>query len=235
MRSVLDGIGRLQIGVAGQRRIDPRRAGAVGLVAGDAGAGVDRLACGHLRRRRRGHRGLRRAGRQVLQVDRDGADIGVAHLRGRIDHDFRHQPAGVAPAVAAALQIFGDVVDAPGFQPAALGAVEPRREPAIDQSAAIGPAAFVGAQNVLRRMAGAAMRRARRPDNRRDSIPRSSAGSAGRCRAGRTENSSRASARGSSAASAVPAAAGGCEPAAASRDRRGSPARRRGSALVKFG
>ncbi len=40
------------------------------------------------------------------------ADIGVAHLRGRIDHDFGHQAVGVAFAVAAALQVFDDVTDA---------------------------------------------------------------------------------------------------------------------------
>ena len=73
-------IGRLQVGVAGQRRVDPRRAGAVGLMAGDAGGFVEFLAVRHRRRRRRAHRGLRRAIRQILQIHGDGADIGVAHF-----------------------------------------------------------------------------------------------------------------------------------------------------------
>ena len=64
----------------------------------------------------------------------------------------------MAPGVAAALQIFGDVFHAPGFQAAALGAVQPRREHAVDASAAVGLAVFVRAEQVLRRMAGAAMR-----------------------------------------------------------------------------
>ena len=63
----------------------------------------------------------------------------------------------MALAVAAALQIFDDVFHAPGFQPAARGAVEPRREHALHAAAAIGLAAFVGAKHVLRRVAGAAM------------------------------------------------------------------------------
>src|SRR5258707_7915345 len=67
----------------------------------------------------------------------------------------------MAARVAAALQIFDDVTGAPGFQPAALGAVEPRREPALHQPAAKGAAAPVGAEQVLGRVAGAAMRRAR--------------------------------------------------------------------------
>src|SRR6202158_2117628 len=66
----------------------------------------------------------------------------------------------MALAVAAALQIFDDVIDAPRFQPATLGAVEPRREPALHQAAAKGAAALVGAKNVLGRVACAAMRRA---------------------------------------------------------------------------
>src|SRR5882757_101407 len=37
-------------------------------MAGDAGALVGLFAVGHLRRRRRGDRGLRRAGRQILQI-----------------------------------------------------------------------------------------------------------------------------------------------------------------------
>ena len=57
------GIGRLQIGVAGQRRIDPRRAGAVDFMAGDAGAAVDFFALAICAGRRRGDRRLRRARR----------------------------------------------------------------------------------------------------------------------------------------------------------------------------
>src|SRR5260370_29140530 len=67
----------------------------------------------------------------------------------------------MAAGVAAALQIFNDVTDAPGFQAAALGAVEPRREPALHQPAAKGAAAPVGAEQVLGRVAGPATRRAR--------------------------------------------------------------------------
>src|SRR5258707_10877063 len=67
----------------------------------------------------------------------------------------------MAARVAAALQIFDDVTDAPGFQAAALGAVEPRCEPAQHQPAAKGAAAPVGAEQVLGRVAGAAMRGAR--------------------------------------------------------------------------
>ena len=69
------GIGRLKIGIAGQRRIDPRRAAAVGLVAGDTGVGVDRRARRHVSLRRRGDHGLRRARRKIFQINRDGADI----------------------------------------------------------------------------------------------------------------------------------------------------------------
>src|SRR5205823_1934157 len=64
----------------------------------------------------------------------------------------------MAPGVAAALQIFGDVFHAPGFQAAALSAVQPWREHAGHAPAAVGPAALVRAKHVLPRMAGAAMR-----------------------------------------------------------------------------
>src|ERR1700694_1673279 len=64
----------------------------------------------------------------------------------------------MAFAVAAALQIFDDVIDAPRFKPAALGAVEPRREPALHPTAAKGTAALVGAKNILGRVTCAAMR-----------------------------------------------------------------------------
>ena len=63
----------------------------------------------------------------------------------------------MAAAVAAALQIFGDIVHAPGFQAAARGAIQSRREHALNQATAISLAAPVGAKDVLRRMAGAAM------------------------------------------------------------------------------
>src|SRR6202022_752522 len=86
-------------------------------------------------------------------------DIGVAHFRGRMDHDFGHQPVGVALAVTAARKILGDVIDAPRLQSAALGAVEPRREPTRDPPAAEPPAALVGTEYVFRRVAGAAMRK----------------------------------------------------------------------------
>src|SRR5712671_6571343 len=63
----------------------------------------------------------------------------------------------MAAAVAAALEIFDDVAHAPGFQAAARGAVEPWREHARDPPATERLAALVGAKDVLRRMAGAAM------------------------------------------------------------------------------
>jgi hypothetical protein len=64
----------------------------------------------------------------------------------------------MASAVAAALQIFGDIANAPRFQSAARRSVEARREPAVDQAAAIGSIPLLGAERVLRRVAGAAMR-----------------------------------------------------------------------------
>src|SRR4051794_7798269 len=64
----------------------------------------------------------------------------------------------MALGVAAALQIFDDVLDAPGPQPAALRAIKPRRKPAVDQAAAISLPALVGAEHVLWGMACAAMR-----------------------------------------------------------------------------
>src|SRR5882724_2643460 len=63
--------------------------------------------------------------------------------------------------VAAALQIFDDVVRAPGFQAGALSAVEAGREPAGHETARQGPPAPVRAKHVLRRVAGAAMRKPR--------------------------------------------------------------------------
>src|SRR6266446_3411202 len=155
------GVDRLQIGVAGKWRIDPRAAAAIGLMAGDTGVGVDRFTRCYLGLRRRGHRGIRLSRRKVLEVDRDGANIGVAHLRGRIGHDLSHQSAGMALAVAAALQILDDVIDAPRFEPAALRAVEPGSEPTLHQTAPESAATLVGAENVLGGVAGAAMRRAR--------------------------------------------------------------------------
>ncbi len=101
-----------------------------------------------------------RAGRQILEVDGHSANVGVAHLRGRVDHHFSHRPAGMAAAIAAALQIFDDVVDAPRFQAATRGAIEPRREPALHQAAAEQMVAFVGAEQVLGRVARTAMRHA---------------------------------------------------------------------------
>src|SRR5206468_6361014 len=72
-------------------------------------------------------------------------------------HDLRHQFAGMALGVAAALQIFGYVFHAPGFKAAARSAVQPWREHARDPPAATFLAASVRAKHVLRRMAGAAM------------------------------------------------------------------------------
>src|SRR5882724_12646086 len=66
----------------------------------------------------------------------------------------------MAPAVAAALQIFDDVVKAPGFQPAALGGVKPRRKPALHEAAAKSLVASVGAERVFGRVACAAIGRA---------------------------------------------------------------------------
>src|ERR1700674_4129433 len=64
----------------------------------------------------------------------------------------------MALAVAAALQIFDDVVRAPRFEPAAVGAIEPRRKPAVDQAAAKLLAALLGAEEIPGRVACAAMR-----------------------------------------------------------------------------
>jgi hypothetical protein len=64
----------------------------------------------------------------------------------------------MASGVAAALQIFGDVANAPRLQSAARRSVEARREPAVDQAAAIGSLPPLGAERVLRSVAGAAMR-----------------------------------------------------------------------------
>src|ERR1700694_2076030 len=66
----------------------------------------------------------------------------------------------MALGAAPALQIFGDVLDAPGFEPAAVGGIEPRGEPAVDRAAAILLAALLRAKEILGRVAGAAMRRA---------------------------------------------------------------------------
>src|SRR4029077_13790583 len=49
--------------------------------------------------------------------------------------------------------------DAPGFEPAAVGAIEPRRKPAVDRAANIFLAALFRAEDVLGRVARAAMRR----------------------------------------------------------------------------
>ena len=64
----------------------------------------------------------------------------------------------MAAAVAATLQILNDVVGGPRFQPAARGSVEPWRKPAAGQAAAIFQAAPVGAEDIFRRVAHAAMR-----------------------------------------------------------------------------
>src|SRR5581483_7154727 len=137
--------------------IDARRAGAIGLVAGDAGMSIDRLPCLHAGVWRWQDRLFRRTWWQALEINGDGVKISVAHLGGRVDDDFGHRPVGVAPGVAAAGEIFGDVVDAPGFQAAARGRVKPRREPAADHVAGEGAAALVGAEQVLRRMTCATM------------------------------------------------------------------------------
>src|SRR4051794_35088594 len=63
----------------------------------------------------------------------------------------------MAPGVAPALKIFGDVLDAPRFQPGAGRAIEPWRVPAADLVAREGLRLLVRAKIVLRRMAGAAM------------------------------------------------------------------------------
>src|SRR3978361_473901 len=64
----------------------------------------------------------------------------------------------MAFAVAATRKVLRDVGDAPRFQSGAFGAVQPRREPTLHQSAAKGPAASVCAEHVLWGVAGAAMR-----------------------------------------------------------------------------
>ena len=64
----------------------------------------------------------------------------------------------MAPAVASALQIFDDVVHTPGFQSAALGAVEPWSKPALHRGAAEGATALARAEHVLGRVASTAMR-----------------------------------------------------------------------------
>src|SRR4051794_18358419 len=63
----------------------------------------------------------------------------------------------MAPGVAPALKIFGDVLDAPRFQPGAGRAIEPWRVPAADLVTREGLRLLVRAKIVLRRMAGAAM------------------------------------------------------------------------------
>ena len=95
-------------------------------MAGDAGAPVDRLALGHLGWRWRSRRSLDGAGRQILQIDRDRLDVVIRHLRRRVDHDLGHRAASVAFAIAAALKIFNDIVDAPRLQSAARRIVEAR-------------------------------------------------------------------------------------------------------------
>ena len=71
-----------------------------------------------MRRRRWGDHGFRHAGRQILQIHRNGANIRVAHLSGGIDDDFGHQLAGVAPAVAAAPALAPIAPPAPPSDPA---------------------------------------------------------------------------------------------------------------------
>ena len=66
----------------------------------------------------------------------------------------------MANGIAASAEILGDIVDAPGFQPAARSAIQPRREPAVHRAAAIGLSALVRAEDVFGRVASAAMRRA---------------------------------------------------------------------------
>src|SRR3954454_5615409 len=63
----------------------------------------------------------------------------------------------MAPGLAPALKILGDVLDAPRFQPGAGGAIEPWRVPAADLVAREGLRLLVRPKIVLRRMAGAAM------------------------------------------------------------------------------
>src|SRR4030088_2969254 len=65
----------------------------------------------------------------------------------------------MAPAIAAALQIFGDIARAPRLQSTAWRIVEARRKPPVDQAAAIQAIPPVGTEGVLRCVAGAAMRR----------------------------------------------------------------------------
>src|SRR5260221_1082767 len=130
-------------------------------MAGDAEMVVDGLSGRHLRLRWRGDLWLRCARWKILQIDRNRAKVSVANLRGRMDHDVGNQAVRMAFAIAAARKVLGDVIDAPRLQPAASGLVEPRSEPALHKAAAKGPAAPVGAEHVLRGVAGAAMCRAR--------------------------------------------------------------------------
>src|SRR5215472_3398852 len=75
----------------------------------------------------------------------------------------------MALAVAAALQVFDDVLDAPRFEPAAHCAIEPRCEPVADHPAAESAATLVGTEDILGRVAGAAM--AERLDQVAASVP----------------------------------------------------------------
>ena len=188
MRSVLEAIGRLQIGIAGQRRIDPRRAAAISLVAGDARARVHAFrrrssaACGGGRQRI----GLALARRQILEIDGDGADIGVAHLRGRID--ARPRPS-VRRHGCGRCGRSADIRRC--RRRSMISARCARRHRAAAQTSP--------AQGRRHRRWPACRRRTRssacgmrrnaprpRPDRRRDSIPCSFAGRAQICRAGRT-------------------------------------------------
>ena len=149
----------MQIGVAGQRRIDPRRAAAVGLMAGDAGA-VRRSPCPPSSPPPAAARpsGSGAPAGRLLQIDRDGADIGVAHLRGRIDHDLGHRAAGMAPGRCGRS---ADIRRCPRRSTISArcarrrrAAARTSRRPSRRHSAL---AALVGAEHVLRRVAGAAM------------------------------------------------------------------------------
>src|SRR5262249_44257775 len=63
----------------------------------------------------------------------------------------------MAFGIAAALQIFDDVLDAPGFQPAACRGIEPGCEPAIHSPASKGAAPPVLAKDILGRVTNPAM------------------------------------------------------------------------------
>ena len=105
---------------------------------------------------RRTRRGLG-TGRLVLQVDRDGVQVGSFRMRGRIDTTSAIDAAGVGVRIAAGLQILGDVVGTPGADAGAVVCGQVWRHPVVQRPALQRLARLVGAEQVLGRVAGAAV------------------------------------------------------------------------------